>query len=563
VAVLDLLEAQRRFRARVRRAGVRKLPPAPREPRRARLRYHAALGQVLDEIEHTVRRETAPIIEQAEKREQGQRADANENDARLQRLRQMLQGIAEGRRVDEMLRKVAIEAQRTSDVDMRRVLGIDLGRRHSAAEIERFVEANKRLIRSLAEDQANEVARIIRADVPERRRAESIARESEGRFGVSRSRAALIARTETSKLKSQLDRENQQRVGITHYFWHSTGDEKVRPMHEELDGTRHAWDSPPIAETNGERHHPGEFPNCRCVAIPDTSAIFGDDSTTAEVERAPAPRPAPAAPARPAPAPPPAPAPAPPPPPPPPPPASAEATIRQIAGFDGDPRNAFEQETFTRLFGDRVDPQTLNRLGSLPPGIRHRAGALRVTLEREVGTSVYRLESTFENEQGRKVADLTRTMSRGPDGNLKVKHNYLVIEDDFKNQRIGSHVLREQFRSYVELGVTEIEVDTAWDGKYVWAKMGFDWDEATARRTQPALERFLLDRGFPANEAASTAARLAPDAYELAHFEKDGARIGRDFLLAPERYGWHGRIDFRRGSRSRRRYAEELGIDDE
>jgi SPP1 gp7 family putative phage head morphogenesis protein len=502
---------------------------------------------MLDELERVVRAEVAPILDELAKREQGARSDAgDDDDRRLRRLREKLQAIADGRGVEDMLRKVAIEAQRFSDVDMRRVLGIDLGRRHSAAEVERFVEENRRLIRSLAEDQAAEVARIIRADVPERRRAESIAREIEGRFGVSRSRAALIARTETAKLKSQLDRENQQRVGITHYFWHSTGDERVRPMHEELDGTRHAWDDPPIAETNGERHHPGEFPNCRCVAIPDTSAIFGDDSTAAEIERAPAPAPAP----RPAPPPRQAPRPAPPVRTP-----QGEAALGQIEGLVTT-REA--PEILRSLFGE-TRSATLNRMASLPSDLRHRG--LRVDLERYGDTSFYTINAGIADASGAKVGDMTRKLVREGTGPLHAKHEYLVIEKAFQKRGIASHILREQWRAYDELGVAQIDIHAAWEGRFVWAKMGFEWDAETAARVRPELERFLVAKGFTPSDASARAASLADDAHAIAHLRHAGAAIGEEFLLSQP--SWSGRIDLARGSRSRRRYAEAIGVDDE
>lgn len=81
-------------------------------------------------------------------------------------------------------------------------------------------------------------------------------------------RATLIARTETAKTASAVTQSRAQYIGSTHYIWKTARDADVRPMHKRLEGTVHAWDDPPVAEENGDQHHPGEFPNCRCYASP-------------------------------------------------------------------------------------------------------------------------------------------------------------------------------------------------------------------------------------------------------------------------------------------------------
>jgi SPP1 gp7 family putative phage head morphogenesis protein len=81
-------------------------------------------------------------------------------------------------------------------------------------------------------------------------------------------RATLIARTETAKTSAAVTQSRAQYIGSTHYIWKTARDADVRPMHKRLEGTVHRWDDPPVAEENGDQHHPGEFPNCRCWASP-------------------------------------------------------------------------------------------------------------------------------------------------------------------------------------------------------------------------------------------------------------------------------------------------------
>lgn len=91
---------------------------------------------------------------------------------------------------------------------------------------------------------------------------------------VTLSRATLIARTETAKAASALTQARALHVGATHYVWMTSNDFKVRKAHKKLNGKVFTWNDPPIAEENGDRHHPGEFPNCRCWAAPVLPETF-------------------------------------------------------------------------------------------------------------------------------------------------------------------------------------------------------------------------------------------------------------------------------------------------
>ncbi|MFK5165309.1 minor capsid protein, partial [Propionibacterium freudenreichii] len=59
-------------------------------------------------------------------------------------------------------------------------------------------------------------------------RVEEVQGQIEERFNVSRSRATLIARDQTLKTNANISQLRQQNVGVTHYFWISSRDERVR-----------------------------------------------------------------------------------------------------------------------------------------------------------------------------------------------------------------------------------------------------------------------------------------------------------------------------------------------
>lgn len=74
-------------------------------------------------------------------------------------------------------------------------------------------------------------------------------------------RMELIARDQSSKLNSRLNRARQEEAGIDQYKWVTARDERVRDRHRSLDGTIQKWNTP----TNDG--FPGDAINCRCVAI--------------------------------------------------------------------------------------------------------------------------------------------------------------------------------------------------------------------------------------------------------------------------------------------------------
>jgi SPP1 gp7 family putative phage head morphogenesis protein len=89
---------------------------------------------------------------------------------------------------------------------------------------------------------------------------------------VWESRAELIARDQTLKLNGAINRSRQQAAGVTSYVWSTSGDERVRDTHAELDGKTFDWGAPP------EPGNPGEDFQCRCVALPiiaDLQEEFG------------------------------------------------------------------------------------------------------------------------------------------------------------------------------------------------------------------------------------------------------------------------------------------------
>lgn len=88
---------------------------------------------------------------------------------------------------------------------------------------------------------------------------------------TTKKRAALIARDQTSKATTAVNRARMQGLGIREFEWlHSYGGKEPRKLHKDvLNGKIFSLDDPPIIdERTGERGLPGQLINCRCKMLP-------------------------------------------------------------------------------------------------------------------------------------------------------------------------------------------------------------------------------------------------------------------------------------------------------
>lgn len=103
-------------------------------------------------------------------------------------------------------------------------------------------------------------------------RASEIAKEIMRSGHVTKSRATLIARTESARTAGAMTEARAKFVGAEGYIWRTANDSDVRHRHKELEGKFIRYDDPPVAGERGERAHAGMIYNCRCwqePVIPD------------------------------------------------------------------------------------------------------------------------------------------------------------------------------------------------------------------------------------------------------------------------------------------------------
>lgn len=133
---------------------------------------------------------------------------------------------------------------------------------------ENFIAQNVVLIKDLTDSTRQKLEKLIQNSIQTGERFESLAKKIQDQFDMSENRAKLIAKDQTNKLYSQANILRQKELGITHFFWETVGDERVRDEHRKRHGIRYSYDDPPDGEL------PGEPVGCRCGAKPDFQSIF-------------------------------------------------------------------------------------------------------------------------------------------------------------------------------------------------------------------------------------------------------------------------------------------------
>ena len=131
------------------------------------------------------------------------------------------------------------------------------------------VTENVGLIKSIAQQHLSKVEGIVMRNVQTGNDLASMTREIRKAGGVTRDRAAFIARDQTNKMTAVITRARQEQAGIKRAVWmHSHAGETPRPEHLAFDG--HIYNvSEGVDFHNGEGVvWPGTAINCRCTSRP-------------------------------------------------------------------------------------------------------------------------------------------------------------------------------------------------------------------------------------------------------------------------------------------------------
>lgn len=145
------------------------------------------------------------------------------------------------------------------------------------------IRENVALIKSIPDKYFLEIQGAVMRSVQTGQGISDLEKQLSHYEGVTKRRAALIARDQTSKATTAINRARMKGLGIKKFEWlHSYGGKEPRQLHKNvLNGQIFDLDNPPVIDDRtGERGLPGQLINCRCRMIPVIS--FEAEETTGQ-----------------------------------------------------------------------------------------------------------------------------------------------------------------------------------------------------------------------------------------------------------------------------------------
>jgi SPP1 gp7 family putative phage head morphogenesis protein len=161
--------------------------------------------------------------------------------------------------IDQRGRRAWAQHSRT----MSRALAEEIETAPTGAILRQLQQEQVTLIKSLPLQAAERVHEAAQRGILNASRGEDIVADIMRTGLVTRSRAVCIARTETSRVASNLTEARARYVGSVKYIWRTADDVDVRDDHKKLNGKVFEWNNPPIADKRaGVKAHPGTIYNC-------------------------------------------------------------------------------------------------------------------------------------------------------------------------------------------------------------------------------------------------------------------------------------------------------------
>lgn len=125
------------------------------------------------------------------------------------------------------------------------------------------------LIRSIAQRHLTNVETMVMQSVQQGRDLSALAKQLEQQYGVTKRRAALIARDQNNKATAVMQAVRQKQLGIKQAVWvHSGAGKEPRPSHVKAGRDKLMYDVDKGAYIDGKWILPGTEINCRCIGRP-------------------------------------------------------------------------------------------------------------------------------------------------------------------------------------------------------------------------------------------------------------------------------------------------------
>lgn len=136
--------------------------------------------------------------------------------------------------------------------------------------VQATIQQNIALIKSIPEQYLKNVEGEVMRSIAAGRDMGPLAKSLQENYGVTKRRAAFIARSQNNLASASMQKVRQQELGITQAMWrHSGAGKHPRPSHVKAGRDHVIYDTSKGWFDPHEKKwiQPGELPNCRCVSI--------------------------------------------------------------------------------------------------------------------------------------------------------------------------------------------------------------------------------------------------------------------------------------------------------
>lgn len=245
-------------------------------------RLRAQMDRMVAEMQATVRREIERLFRGPDARAAGLAMDASFSSAAARLVRD-LQKRFTGLFVDRaggladawangISRQAAVGlGQSLKDASGGVTLRTDVVGGAVADVVKASIKQNVALIKSIPDQYFLEIEGEVMRSIQSGRGLADLQPALEARYGITKRRAAFIARDQTAKATTAINQARMQGLGVKKFKWlHSGGGKDPRPLHEHtLNGKVFSFDDPPVIdERTGQKGLPGVLPSCRCRMVP-------------------------------------------------------------------------------------------------------------------------------------------------------------------------------------------------------------------------------------------------------------------------------------------------------
>lgn len=234
--------------------------------------YRARLRRLVDEMNRSIEYWLSAAYRANEPAMAADETPASALRATMRKLARRWQSRFD-RAADDLAKWFSQTASARSDAALRAILkkgGFSVEFRMTPAArdiLQATVGQNVALIKSIPAQYLTQVEGAVMRSVTAGRDLGSLTKALQEQHGVTRRRAAFIARDQNNKATAAMTRARQDELGLDAKWRHSGGGKHPRPTHVAMDGKTYdvkqgMWD-PAVRRYI----FPGEEPNCRCVSI--------------------------------------------------------------------------------------------------------------------------------------------------------------------------------------------------------------------------------------------------------------------------------------------------------